>query len=441
MFPANDPAEGPTGDRHDPPAFLAPRRDRCAAVRRDPSRARTDARRAGRRGGRRRPARRHPARRRRGARARPVPPGARARVRRARRRRADPLPRRARTRVDRGRRGRAAAAAASGGRRRPRRRRERRGLRRHRAARDRRRDRPRRGRQLRDPPRVHRVDGCRAGDGRARMAARAARARTRGVLDVRAQHPGARRGRRDARAARLVDRRRRVDEPDQRHLPARRRRPRRRRVPRLPRRRQGARGARDGRRRGAEDDERRLPRRRPHPGPVPQADVAAHAHRVPPRGAVGARPPRGAAPHDVRADRDRLARWATRARSSRVTSRRPRVLRGRARAVHAATRTEWSTSTRRSSSAPPYLDGAGAVRVPVGATLVRHSDPAGEVAETRAKAAGVLTALGALPRGAAPGGASTSTGSRRCSTRATTTSPRSGERRRRHVRRGTRARS
>jgi phenazine biosynthesis protein phzE len=47
-----------------------------------------------------------------------------------------------------------------------------------------------------------------------------------------------------------------------------------------------------------------------------------------------------------------------------------------------------------------YLDGAGRVRVPVGATLVRHSDPAGEVAETRAKAAGVLTALGALPRSA-----------------------------------------
>ncbi|WP_203230882.1 anthranilate synthase family protein [Agromyces humi] len=49
-----------------------------------------------------------------------------------------------------------------------------------------------------------------------------------------------------------------------------------------------------------------------------------------------------------------------------------------------------------------YLDGTGRVRVPVGATLVRHSDPAGEVAETRAKAAGVLTALGALPRLAAP---------------------------------------
>ncbi|MFJ7067132.1 anthranilate synthase family protein [Streptomyces sp. NPDC101115] len=39
----------------------------------------------------------------------------------------------------------------------------------------------------------------------------------------------------------------------------------------------------------------------------------------------------------------------------------------------------------------------GTLRVPVGATLVRHSDPAGEVAETHAKAAGVLTALGVPP--------------------------------------------
>ncbi|MFF8806892.1 anthranilate synthase family protein [Streptomyces omiyaensis] len=36
----------------------------------------------------------------------------------------------------------------------------------------------------------------------------------------------------------------------------------------------------------------------------------------------------------------------------------------------------------------------GRLRVPVGATLVRHSDPAGEVAETHAKAAAVLAALG-----------------------------------------------
>ncbi|MFJ7148146.1 anthranilate synthase family protein [Streptomyces sp. NPDC100445] len=39
----------------------------------------------------------------------------------------------------------------------------------------------------------------------------------------------------------------------------------------------------------------------------------------------------------------------------------------------------------------------GRVRVPVGATLVRGSDPAGEVAETHAKAAAVLAALGVRP--------------------------------------------
>ncbi|MCF3183786.1 chorismate-binding protein [Streptomyces polychromogenes] len=50
----------------------------------------------------------------------------------------------------------------------------------------------------------------------------------------------------------------------------------------------------------------------------------------------------------------------------------------------------------------------GTLRVPVGATLVRHSDPLGEVAETHAKAAGVLAALGvreAAPRPVAPAGA------------------------------------
>jgi phenazine biosynthesis protein phzE len=46
---------------------------------------------------------------------------------------------------------------------------------------------------------------------------------------------------------------------------------------------------------------------------------------------------------------------------------------------------------------------AGAVRVPVGATLVRHSTADGEVAETRTKAAGVLAALtGADPGPDAP---------------------------------------
>lgn len=43
------------------------------------------------------------------------------------------------------------------------------------------------------------------------------------------------------------------------------------------------------------------------------------------------------------------------------------------------------------------IDAAGRLRVPVGATLVRGSDPVSEVAETHAKAAGVLAALGVRP--------------------------------------------
>ncbi|MFD1662268.1 anthranilate synthase family protein [Streptomyces caeni] len=40
------------------------------------------------------------------------------------------------------------------------------------------------------------------------------------------------------------------------------------------------------------------------------------------------------------------------------------------------------------------IDGAGRLSIGVGATLVRHSDPGSEVEETRAKAAGLLAALG-----------------------------------------------
>ncbi|MFE6995153.1 anthranilate synthase family protein [Microbacterium sp. NPDC057659] len=42
--------------------------------------------------------------------------------------------------------------------------------------------------------------------------------------------------------------------------------------------------------------------------------------------------------------------------------------------------------------------GDGSLSVPVGATLVRHSDPYGEVGETHGKAAGVLGAIGAIER-------------------------------------------
>ncbi|MDV9169073.1 anthranilate synthase family protein [Streptomyces sp. W16] len=43
------------------------------------------------------------------------------------------------------------------------------------------------------------------------------------------------------------------------------------------------------------------------------------------------------------------------------------------------------------------IDPAGTMRIGVGATLVRHSDPESEVAETRATAAGLLSALGTEP--------------------------------------------
>ncbi|MBA2695272.1 MAG: chorismate-binding protein [Actinobacteria bacterium] len=45
-----------------------------------------------------------------------------------------------------------------------------------------------------------------------------------------------------------------------------------------------------------------------------------------------------------------------------------------------------------------HLRDGGAVRVSAGATLVRHSDPRSEVAETTAKASGMLAALGLRPR-------------------------------------------
>lgn len=45
-----------------------------------------------------------------------------------------------------------------------------------------------------------------------------------------------------------------------------------------------------------------------------------------------------------------------------------------------------------------HLDGSGAITVSAGATLVRHSDPVSECAETSAKAMGVLSALGLRPR-------------------------------------------
>lgn len=58
-----------------------------------------------------------------------------------------------------------------------------------------------------------------------------------------------------------------------------------------------------------------------------------------------------------------------------------------------------------------YLDPAdGSVRVPVGATLVRGSDPYGEVRETHAKAAGVLRAFGVVSESSTGTASGTDTG-------------------------------
>ncbi|SIT78194.1 anthranilate synthase family protein [Microbacterium sp. RU33B] len=77
--------------------------------------------------------------------------------------------------------------------------------------------------------------------------------------------------------------------------------------------------------------------------------------------------------------------------------------------TRSATADEGSGSDAGSADAPTHdLDAPilirtaylvdGRLRVPVGATLVRHSDPYGEVSETHGKAAGVLGAIGAVPR-------------------------------------------
>jgi 2-amino-4-deoxychorismate synthase len=48
------------------------------------------------------------------------------------------------------------------------------------------------------------------------------------------------------------------------------------------------------------------------------------------------------------------------------------------------------------------IDAAGRLRVSVGSTLVRHSDPVAEVAETRAKAAGLISAFRSAPAAQTP---------------------------------------
>ena len=142
---------------------------------------------------------------------------------------------------------------------------------------------------------------------RAQRAEAAARARARRLLDLPVLHRRPLPDRRQPRAARHDPRRRRPDEPDQRHLPDPSRRRRQGQAARLPGRREGDLRALHGRRRRAQDDVRHLPRGRPGAGPVPQADEPSGAHRVPPGRPHRPRSPPGPARHDVRRHRHRLA--------------------------------------------------------------------------------------------------------------------------------------
>ena len=84
----------------------------------------------------------------------------------------------------------------------------------------------------------------------------------------------------------------------------------------------------------------------------------------------------------------------------------PRLLLRRRGAVHAPRLTRRGRRAdarpRRADPHPHRLPRRTAgCACPSGATLVRHSDPYGEVGETHGKAAGVLGAIGAVPRDAA----------------------------------------
>ena len=203
------------------------------------------------------------------------------------------------------------------------------------------RDRQRRGRQPRRRPAL---PGAARGMGRGQGAdrpAEAARARARRVLDLLLLHRRPLPRRRQPRAARVGARRRRPDEPDQRHVPAQgphRPRPAQAAAAGVPRRREGDLRALHGRRRGAQDDVRHLRRGRTGARTVPQADDAPGAHGVPPRRPHRPRRPRGAPRHDVRRDGDRLAGGERLPADQEVRDRGPRLLRRRARADRAGPR-------------------------------------------------------------------------------------------------------
>ncbi len=225
-----------------------------------------------------------------------------------------------------------------------------------------------------------------------------------------------------------TDRRNRRDEPHQRNVPLSRGRPDGRGSAHLPRGRQGDRGVVDGRRRGAQDDVHGRRHGRGRRRTAPEGDGPPRSHGVRAARQVHPRRARGAEGDHVRGDRHRLTRAERLPRDRAPREGRPWLLRG---ALALLGRDAGGPDPRLPHPHPDRRHrrrrtaaGSG------GATLVRGSDPASEVAETHAKAAGVLAALGARPArpradANAPGSATTR-GCGRRSTAGVAGSPRSG---------------
>ena len=129
---------------------------------------------------------------------------------------------------------------------------------------------------------------------------------------------------------------------------------------------------------------------------VPEGDGPPRAHRVPARRPRHPRRAGGAAGDDVRADGHRQPD------RERLPGHRPARAAGRGYYAGVLALLGRDAEGRQTLDAPILIRTAeitrdGELRVPSGATLVRHSTLRGEVAETHAKAAGVLAALGLRP--------------------------------------------
>ena len=144
-------------------------------------------------------------------------------------------------------------------------------------------------------------------------------------------------------------------------------------------------------------------RGRPGARAVPQADEPPRPHRVPPRRPHHPRPARGAARHDVRRHGHRLAGRERLPADQAVRDRGPRLL--RRRAGHPRPRRRGRAGRRQPDRDPHRRRRprrAGSPSRPARRWCATPT-PAYEVAETHAKAGGILSAFGLVAARAGPG--------------------------------------